>query len=47
VRERMRVFGPDGGFVFATIHNVQARIPLGNLVALYQAVDEYRGYNSR
>jgi hypothetical protein len=44
VRERMRIFGPDGGFVFATIHNVQARIPVANLIALFQAVDEFRGY---
>ena len=42
VRERMRIFGTGGGFVFNTIHNVQARIPAENLVALYQAVAEYR-----
>ncbi len=44
VRERMGIFGPGGGLVFATIHNVQARIPVENLVALFQAVREYRGY---
>jgi hypothetical protein len=43
VRERMRIFGKDGGFVFNTVHNVQARIPVENLVALYQAVADYRG----
>jgi hypothetical protein len=42
VRERMEIFGRAGGFVFNTIHNVQARIPLENLTALYQTVDEYR-----
>ena len=41
VRERMRVFGAGGGFVFATIHNVQANIPTENLLALYEAVSEY------
>ena len=43
VRERMRILGRGGGFVFNTIHNVQARIPVENLLALYQAVAEYRG----
>jgi hypothetical protein len=44
VRERIRVFGPGGGFVFNTIHNVQAGVPAGNLVALYEAVQEARNY---
>lgn len=44
VRERMRIFGPGGGFVFNPIHNVQSRVPQANLVALYEAVKEYRTY---
>ena len=44
VRERMRVFGPGGGFVFNTIHNVQAGVPVENLLALYEAVGEFRDY---
>jgi len=44
VHERMRIFGPGGGFVFNTIHNVQARIPVENLLALYEAVSDYRNY---
>ena len=44
VHERMRIFGPGGGFVFNTIHNVQSRVPQANLVALYEAVREYRKY---
>lgn len=42
VRERMRTFAPGGGFVFNPIHNVQARTPVENLLALYEAVKEYR-----
>jgi hypothetical protein len=38
VRERIRVFGKGGGFVFNTVHNVQAAVPAENLVALYEAV---------
>ena len=44
VRERMRVFGAGGGFVFNTIHNVQARFPVANVVALYEAANEHRSY---
>ena len=44
VRDRMRIFGPGGGFVFNPIHNVQTGIPLENLLALCDAVREYRAY---
>ena len=44
VRQRMAIFGPGGGFVFNPIHNVQCGVPLENLLALYQAVDDYRDY---
>jgi hypothetical protein len=44
VKERMRIFGSGGGFVFNTIHNLQARIPVENILALYDAVNEYRSY---
>ncbi|MFO8012056.1 MAG: uroporphyrinogen decarboxylase family protein [Phycisphaerae bacterium] len=43
VRERLRIFGRGGGYVFNTIHNVQARTPPENLKALYDAVAEFRG----
>ena len=44
VRQRMAIFGPGGGFVFSTIHNVQPDVPVKNLLALYEAIDEYRRY---
>jgi uroporphyrinogen-III decarboxylase len=44
VRDRMRLFGRGGGFVFNTIHNVQAGIPVENILALYEAVGAYRTY---
>ena len=40
VVNRLRIFGAGGGFVFNTIHNVQARTPAENLVALYTTVRE-------
>jgi hypothetical protein len=44
VHERMCIFGPGGGFVFNPIHNVQAGVPVENLLALYRAVQEFRDY---
>ena len=44
VRDRIRVFGRGGGFVFNTVHNVQAGVPTDNLLALYQAVADFRDY---
>ena len=42
VRERIEIFGRGGGFVFNTVHNVQAGTPVENLVALYETVRETR-----
>jgi uroporphyrinogen-III decarboxylase len=42
--ERIRIFKTGGGFIFNTIHNVQAKIPTENLHALYQAVNDHRQY---
>jgi uroporphyrinogen-III decarboxylase len=42
VIDRIKTFGRNGGFVFNTVHNVQARTPQENLVALYGAVREAR-----
>ncbi|MCL5103184.1 MAG: methyltransferase [Armatimonadetes bacterium] len=44
VRERLRIFGPGGGFVFNAIHNVQAGTPVENIVAMYQAVKDVGQY---
>ncbi len=41
VLERCRIFSPGGGFVFNTIHNIQALTPLDNVMALFAAVREF------
>ncbi len=43
VLERCRIFSRNGGFVFNTIHNVQARTPVKNIVSMLQAVNEFNG----
>ncbi|HUG12807.1 MAG TPA: uroporphyrinogen decarboxylase family protein [Opitutaceae bacterium] len=41
--ERMRIFSPGGGFVFNTVHNIQAGTPVENIVALVDAVRDFNG----
>jgi hypothetical protein len=44
VRTRIEKFGPGGGFVFNAIHNVQARVPVPNLMAMVETFNKYRAY---
>jgi hypothetical protein len=43
VLRRCEVFAPGGGFVFNTIHNIQACTPVENIVAMLDAVHEFNG----
>ncbi len=43
VLRRCEIFAPGGGFVFNTIHNVQAATPVENIVAMLDAVHEFNG----
>jgi uroporphyrinogen-III decarboxylase len=43
VLERLEIFSRGGGFVFNTIHNIQARTPVENIVAMLDAVREFNG----
>jgi uroporphyrinogen-III decarboxylase len=42
VLRRCEIFAPGGGFVFNTIHNIQAGTPMANIVAM---VDALRSFN--
>ena len=44
VCERLKTFGVGGGFVFNTTHNVQARVPVENVIAMYQTVKKCGQY---
>lgn len=39
------IFARDGGFVFNTVHNIQANVPVENIVAMIDAVKEFNGKN--
>ena len=41
VKERLDILSKDGGYVFAPIHNVVAKTPVENLIAMYEAVKEF------
>jgi uroporphyrinogen-III decarboxylase len=43
VRERLETFSPGGGFVFAAIHNIVAKVPPENIIAMFDMVREFRG----
>lgn len=45
VRERIKAFSPGGGFVFSAIHNIQPRIPISNLLALFDSFRECSRYS--
>jgi hypothetical protein len=38
VSSRLKIFGKGGGYIFNTIHNVQAGVPIENVLALYETV---------
>ena len=40
VRERIEIFGDGGGFVFDSVHNIQATTPTENLLAMFKAIRE-------
>jgi len=44
VSSRLKIFGKGGGYVFNSIHNVQARVPIENVLAMYETVRECGGY---
>ncbi len=43
VLDRCELFSKHGGFVFNSIHNVQAGTPVENIVAMFDAVAEFNG----
>lgn len=44
VRRNIEALAPGGGYVFNTIHNIQADVPVANIVALFEAFQEHCPY---
>ena len=47
VREQVlrtcEIFNKNGGFIFNTVHNAQANVPVENMVAMLEAIKEFNG----
>ncbi len=43
VKRQCDILARDGGFVFNTIHNIQANVPFENVIAMLEALDEVNG----
>jgi uroporphyrinogen decarboxylase len=44
VRRNIDALAPGGGFVFNTVHNIQADVPPQNILAMWEALQEYGVY---
>jgi uroporphyrinogen decarboxylase len=44
VRRNIEVLAPGGGFVFNTVHNIQADVPPGNIMAMWEVLQQYGAY---
>jgi Uroporphyrinogen decarboxylase (URO-D) len=41
VRKQCEILAPGGGFVFNTVHNMQANVPLQNVLAMLEAIRQF------
>ena len=44
VRKNLEIFKPGGGYVFNSVHNIQAGVPPENIAAMYDAAYEFGFY---
>jgi len=44
VRDRVEALAPGGGYILGTAHNIQADVPVENVLALLEAFQEYGTY---
>ncbi len=41
VKQRLEIFSPGGGYVFNTVHNILPDVPPENIIAMFEAVEEF------
>jgi uroporphyrinogen decarboxylase len=44
VQKNIEALAPGGGFVFAAVHDIQANVPPGNIMAMWQAWRDFGTY---
>lgn len=42
VLRQVEIFGKGGGFIFNAVHNIQANVPVANVVAMFEALKDLR-----
>lgn len=42
MRDRIRILGKDGGFVFSAVHNLQSNVDIANVQRIFDVLKEYR-----
>ena len=47
VKRRIHDLAPGGGFIFGSVHNIQADVPPENIVAMFDAARDLGGYPIR
>ena len=45
VKRNIEALAPGGGFVFSTVHNIQAEVPAQNIMAMFETLEEYGIYS--
>lgn len=43
-KRNIHVLAPGGGFIFTTVHNIQADVPSENIIAMWEALQKYGKY---
>lgn len=43
IKRNCEIMGHNGGFVFSSVHNVQANVPIKNVVTMMETINEIRG----
>ena len=46
VRQNLDILKPGGGYVFNSVHNIQAGVPPENIVAMFDAAYEHGFYGT-
>jgi len=39
VEENLKIFGKNGGYIFNTVHNIQANVPVENIIAMLDTIN--------
>jgi uroporphyrinogen decarboxylase len=43
VKLRLEIFSKNGGYIFNPVHNILPDVPPQNIIAMFEAVDEFNG----